>query len=504
VELFEQIRREYEFGVGTIAGVAKKLGVHRRMVREAIDNALPKPRKKAKRRRWKMEAAAAFVDGILEADRKAPRKQRHTAHRIWERIQQELPECQIRERTVRQYVQERKIALGMKERETCVPQSYAWGSEAQVDWYEAYADLGGERIKLQVFAMRSMASGAAFHCAYRHATQQAFLEAHERAFAYFGGVFRKLRYDNLGAAVKKILRGHRREETARFIAFRSHWRFEAEFCTPAQAHEKGGVEGEAGYFRRNHWVPVPEAEDLATLNRQLLEGCQKDEHRTIAGREQTVGASLLIERDHLLPLGEGFDLAQVSFPTVNGFGCVKVLTNAYSVPLSAGIQVQAKVYAARVELWHEGRCVARHERCYRRQQQILELEHYLDVLYRKPGALAGSKPLEQRRQAGLWPPSFDRIWQALMERHGKQNGTRQMIELLKLATQRGQAKLQEAIESALASHCYDAAAVQHLLHADELRHSRCEAVEIGQLERYARPLPVMLEYDQLLTAGGAR
>jgi hypothetical protein len=148
--------------------------------------------------------------------------------------------------------------------------------------------------------------------------------------------------------------------------------------------------------------------------------------------------------------------------------------------------------------------VARHERCYRRQQQILDLEHYLDVLYRKPGALAGSKPLEQRRQAGLWPPSFDRIWQALMERHGKQSGTKQMIELLQLAPKHGQAKLQEAIESALAGHCYDPAAVRHLLHADELRHRSCEAVDVGMLERYARPLPVMHEYDQLLTAGGAR
>ncbi|MCZ2074620.1 MAG: IS21 family transposase [Bryobacterales bacterium] len=504
VELFEEIRREYELGVGTIAGVAKKLGVHRRMVREAIASALPKPRKKTQRRRWKMDAAAGFVDAILRADRTAPRKQRHTAHRIWRRIRQELPDCQIGERTVRQYVQQRKIELGMKMRETFVPQSYAWGAEAQVDWYEAWAEVGGERVKLRVFAMRSMASGAAFHCAYRHATQQAFLEAHERAFAYFGGVFRKLRYDNLTVAVKKILRGHRREETARFIAFRSHWRFEAEFCTPAQAHEKGGVEGEAGYFRRNHWVPVPEAEDLAALNRQLLNACQEDEHRTIAGREQTVGAGLLLERDHLLPLADGFDLAQVSFPTVNGFGCVKVLTNAYSVPLPAGVQVQAKVYAATVELWHEGRCIARHERCYRRQQQILELEHYLDVLYRKPGAMAGSKPLEQRRQAGLWPASFDRIWQALMERHGKQDGTRQMIELLKLAPKHGQARVREAIESALAGHCYDAAAVRHLLHAGELRHSRCEAVDVGALERYTRPLPAMNEYDQLLTIGAAR
>src|SRR5918911_1714830 len=123
----------------------------------------------------------------------------------------------------------------------------------------------------------------------------------------------------------------------------------------------------------------------------------------------------------------------------------KCCTNAYSAPLPVGTQVQAKVYASTVELWHEGRCIARHERCYGRQQQVLELEHYLDVLYRKPGAMAGSKALEQRRQAGLWPESFDRIWQALMERHGKQSGTRQMIELLKLAPKHGQLRLQEAI-----------------------------------------------------------
>jgi Mu transposase-like protein len=505
VELYERIRREYEFGIGTIAGVAKKLGVHRRMVREAISSALPKPRKKTQRPRWKLEAAVEFIDAILEGDRKAPRKQRHTAHRIWVRMQHELTECEIAERTVREYVHERKIALGFIVRETCVPQSYTWGVEAQIDWYEAYADLAGERIKLQVFAMRSMASGAAFHCAYLHATQQAFLEAHELAFAYFGGVFRKLRYDNLTSAVKKILRGSRREQTARFVVFRSHWRFEAEFCTPAEPHEKGGIEGEAGYFRRNHWVPVPKAVDVADRNRQLLEDCHQDEQRLIAGREQTVGAGMVIEREHLLPLAsEGADLAQTSFPTVNGLGGVKVFTNTYSVPLPAGAQVQAKAYASSIELWHGGRCVARHERCYRRQQQILDLEHYLDVLYRKPGALAGSKPLEQRRQAGLWPPSFDRIWEALMERQGKQSGTRQMIDLLKLAQKHGQEKFQKAVETALSNGCYDSAAVQYLLSAEDLRHAACEAIDIGGLERYARPMPVMLEYDQLLTTGGGQ
>jgi hypothetical protein len=310
VELFEQIRREYEFGVGSIIGVAKKLGVHRRMVREAIGNAVPGSRKRTVRPRWKLKAAVEFIDVILGADRKAPRKQRHTAHRIWVRIQNELPDCKIAERTVREYVHDRKVALGLIVRETHVPQSYPWGIEAQVDWYEAYADLSGERQKLQVFAMRSMASGAAFHCAYLHATQQAFLEAHELAFSYFGGVFRKLRYDNLTSAVRRILRGNRREETARFVAFRSHWRFEAEFCTPAEPHEKGGIEGEAGYLRRNHWVPVPKALDIADLNRQLVDACRQDEQRVIGDRQHTVGVGLLIEREHLLPLaGEAFDFA---------------------------------------------------------------------------------------------------------------------------------------------------------------------------------------------------
>ena len=237
MELYEQIRREYEFGVGTIQGVARKLGVHRRMVRGAVTSALPERRKKPQRPRTKLGPATAFIDAILLADRKEPRKQRHTAQRIWRRVREELG-VEAAERTVRQYVQQRKRELGVETAEVFVLQSYDWGQEAQVDWYEAWVDLGGEREKLQVFAMRSMASWAAFHRAYRRATQQAFLEAHEEAFAYFGGVFRQLRYDNLAAAVKWVLRGSRREETARFIAFRSHWRFAAEFCTPARGNDK--------------------------------------------------------------------------------------------------------------------------------------------------------------------------------------------------------------------------------------------------------------------------
>lgn len=498
MELFEEIRREFEFGEGTIKGVARKLGVHRRMVREALANALPPERKKPARPRSKLGPAMELIDRILEADRKAPRKQRHTAQRVWQRVREETS-CEVAERTVRQYVQERKRELGLQRRETFVPQSYDWGQEAQVDWYEAWGELEGERVKLQVFTMRSMASGAAYHRAYRRATQQAFLEAHELAFAYFGGVFERLRYDNLSSAVKRILRGSRREETARFVAFRSHWRFASEFCTPGKGNEKGGVEGEVGRFRRNHWVPLPQAEALQKLNENLLAACRQDEARTVAGRTQTVGEGMLIERDRLLPKSaEGFEVEESSFPKVDATGSVKVRTNFYSTPLRPGTQAQTKIYAETVEVWHEGRRVACHERSYSRQQKVLDLEHYLDVLRHKPGALAGSTPLEQWRRAGRWPASYDALWAKLNERHGKQSGTQQMIELLEEGKRHGWDKLREAIEKARACGCCDQAAVRYLLTSPQLERLAQPPLRMAELERFERPLPTLTNYDQLL------
>ncbi len=501
VELFEEIRREYKFGVGTIKGVARKFGVHRRLVRQALKDALPPERQRPARSRPKLGPVQAFIDQILAADLTAPRKQRHTARRIYIRIGQELTR-QVSESSVRRYVRERKEQLGLGRGEIYIPQSYQWGQEAQIDWYEAWVLLGEELQKAQIFSCRSMASGGAFHRAYPRATQQAFLEAHEAAFAYFGGVFRVLRYDNLTSAVRKILRGHRREENIRFIAFRSHWGFEASFCTPARGHEKGGVEGEVGYFRRNHLVPVPEVKDWAEFNQQLLAACVGDQQRLIGERAESVGGGMLIEREHLWPLpAETFELAELSFPVVDSKGCVRVRANWYSTPLRAGSHPEVKILPASIEVWSGGRRVAQHERCYDGGRQVLNLEHYLDVLERKPGALVGSTPLKQWREQGRWPRSFDQLWASLQQRLGQPAGTRAMIELLLLGREHGYARLEQAITQALELGCTDAAAVRYLMQASSLVHRPVELIEPGALARYEQPLPVMAAYDQLLSGG---
>lgn len=501
VELFEQIRRGYEFEGKKIRQLADEYRVHRRTVRQALASAVPPPRKVIIRVRPKLGPALTFIDQILTTDRQAPRKQRHTAHRIYVRIQEEL-HLGVSEGSVRRYVRERKRALGWSTVEVFVPQAHEPGQMAEADWYEAYVIFRGDRHKVHVFSVRLCYSGDAFHMAFERATQQAFLQALEAAFVFFGGVVRVGRFDNLKSAVQKILRGRQRQETERFVAFRSHWGFEASFCNPSRGNEKGGIEGEAGRFRRNYLVPMPQVASWTELNEYLRSECEKNRQRRITGREETVGQMAERERAVLRALVQPFGLEEVSDPGVDSKSRVQVRTNWYSVPAHlAGRQVQARLSAEQVTLYYEGREVARHERCYGRRQECLQLDHYLEVLLRKPGALAGSQPLAQMRAAGHWPESFDRMWGGLKSRYGESDGTRQMVQLLLLAREHGAEALRRGIEGALAWGCFDQSAVQLMMLQDHAPPPAPGLLEVGRLTIYDRPNPDVRCYDQLLLGG---
>jgi transposase len=507
VKLFEELRRELTFGVGSVRAVARKFRVHRRVVRQAQESSVPPDRRVGVRPAPALGPVKQFIEAILTADKTAPRKQRHTAHRVWVRLCSEMPEFPVAESTVRAYVRERKGALGLTGREVYIPQEYESGYEAQADWYEAWVTLDGVLVKVQVFSLRSMKTGGAYHRAYYRATQQAFFEAHEEAFKYFGGVFQVIRYDNLASAVKKVLKGHTRKEHERFIEFRSHWRFNSEFCAPRQPQEKGGVEGEVGAYRRNHFVPVPAVMNLEELNRVLLASCIEDQSRIIGSRNAPVGELMIEESTNLTALpDEGFDVALSKSPTVDGKGCVKLVNVWYSTPLRPDTRVTARVLPSLVEVWYAGKLVAQHERCYAHGQEIYDLNHYLDVLERKPGALPGSKPLAQWRASGQWPKSLDVLHELWQKRLGRHEGTRELVDLILLAPKYGWPAIRSSADRALEYGCTDASAVKCLLtqSGQPTQMTLLSLEDLGVLSKFDRPLPDMGSYDLLLAGSHAR
>jgi transposase len=507
VETFEQIRRDRDLEGLSIRALAERHGVHRRAVRQALAAPLPPvKRKPVSRPAPKLGAYRELIDSWLDADLAAPRKQRHTAKRIWERLREEHA-ADVAERTVREYVHGRRRERG-EGVQAFVPQVHGAGVEAEVDWGEAQVALAGVASRVYLFHMRACHSGAAFAMAFPHCSQQAFLEAHVEAFDWFGGVFGLLRYDNLASAVKQVLRGRRRVESDRFIALRSHYLYESQFTIPGVegAHEKGGVEGEVGRFRRRHLVPVPDVATLTELNGRMLAGCESDLTRRIAGRQETVGESFARERGLLRALpAERASTAEEATPRVDSKALVTIKQNRYSVPVRlAGLRVHARVGAREISCHHGGELVASHERQRGRFGVSASLDHYLELLARKPGALRGSLALSQERERGAWPSVFDELWGKVTERYGASEGARQMVDVLMLAREHGAGEVELAVRGALAAGAHDGRAVAVLAR----RGARVKPPTLNdlplRLQGLGAPPPTLGHYDELLVAGAAR
>jgi transposase len=504
VETFEQIRRDRDREGLSIRALAERHGVHRRAVRQALASPVPPAKSKPiSRPAPKLGPYRELIDSWLDGDRDAPRKQRHTAKRVWERLRDEHA-CDASERTVREYVHRRRAERG-EGVEAFVPQVHAAGVEAEVDWGEAQVAMAGALRKVYLFHMRACHSGAAFAMAFPHCSQQAFLEAHVEAFDWFGGVFGLLRYDNLASAVKQVLRGRRRVESDRFIALRSHYLYESQFTLPGMggAHEKGGVEGEVGRFRRRHLVPVPDVGTLGELNEQMLRGCESDLKRRITGRQETVGESFARERPLLRVLPrDRASTAEQSTPRVDSKALVTIKQNRYSVPVRlAGLRVHASVGAREIAISHSGEEVARHERLHGRFGISASLDHYLELLREKPGALHGSLALSQERERGAWPSAFDELWRRIAERYGASEAARQMVDVLMLIREHGSREVELCVCGALAAGAHDGRAVAVLAGRGE--RSAPEMLE-GlplRLRGLGTPEPTLGQYDELMAVG---
>src|SRR5512132_3481250 len=304
VELFERIRREHRDEGASIRALAERHHVHRRTVRQALASAIPPARKIPERGSPALGGHEATVRRWLTEDQDAPRKQWHTARRVWQRLREEQG-AEVAESTVRAFVAQVRAELAGQGRGVTVAQEHAPGEEAEVDFGEFQAWVDGVLVRLWLFVLRLSHSGRGFAVAFAHQAQEAFFEGHVLAFAQLGGVpAGRIRYDNLKPAVTRILLGRDRVENERFIALRSHYGFDSFFCEPGKqgAHEKGGVEGEGGRFRRRHLVPIPVVATIGELNQHLEAADVADDARRIGHRTHTVGEDFAAEQPHLLPL----------------------------------------------------------------------------------------------------------------------------------------------------------------------------------------------------------
>ena len=435
MEQFEGIRRDARDQGMSIRALAKRHGVHRRTVRQALADATPPARKLPERL---APATGPYVDLVrrwLMEDMSAPKKQRHTARRIWQRLIEEEG-ARVGESTVRTLVARLRIEIGADRCQVMVPQSHPPAAEAEVDFGEFTASIAGEVIKLYMFCLRLSHSGKAFHFGYANQTQESFLDGHVRAFEAFGGVPGMIRYDNLKPAVVRIALGRERFEHPRFVVMRSHYGYDSFFCAPGieGAHEKGGVEGEIGRFRRRHLTPLPHVGSLEALNVALAAADARDDARRIGGRTETVGEASARELPLLTPLpAEQFDVALRLSCRVDAKARICVRQSYYSVPARyAGRRLEVRLGATMITVYDGAVIIAEHARSLHKYSEDLILDHYLEVLCRKPGALAGSTALAAARAAGAFTVDHQRFWETARRRLGDVPGTRALVGVLLL------------------------------------------------------------------------
>jgi len=479
MELWSEIRRKV-----LVEGVSKReicrdYMMGWRTVDKILEHAEPPGyRSRVRRAQPKLGPFIGLIDEMLEADRDAPPKQRHTARRIFHRLRDEH-DYRGSEVQVRRYVAQTKRHA----REVFVPLSHPPG-EAQFDFGEATVVIAGEQTKA-AFAVMTLPFSDAWHLsASPRECTETFQAAHVAAFEFFGGVPTRTSYDNTTIAVKKVV-GRERDLTREFLRLESHFLFAHHFCRVGRGNEKGVVEGLVGYGRRNTMVPVPEFSSFAALNTYLEACCLADLARRVRGKAQTKAERLEIDRAALLPLPSvAFEPRRVAQASANSLSLVRFDRNDYSVPTAyAHHDVTAVGGIEEVAIAVGAEVVATHDRCWSKEQTFFDPRHYLALLERKPGALDVARPLE-----GWDLPQCFAILRRRLEADLGSVGTREFIKVLRLLESASLRELTRAVNQAISIGATSADAVSLIL-----AHSQEQPVGLFSLDGHPHLKSVVID-----------
>lgn len=493
MESWKEVRRLVLTNELSQRAACKKFGLGWHTLKKILAHAEPPGyRTRQPRKKRKLEPFLPVIHQILEADREAPKKQRHTARRIFERLRDEHGY-----RGGKTVVKDAVRAWKQRHQEVFLPLSHPAG-EAQVDFGEATICLAGQETKVALFVMTLPYSGAIYMQAFPRECTETFLEGHRRAFEFFGGVPRRISYDNSAIAVIEVLAGRERKLTKEFLRLQSHYLFQEHFCLVRRANEKGHVERLIGFARRNFLVPVPQVESLAALNEQLRQRCLADLAERTRGKPASKSELLRDDQAAFLPLPkQPFEARRLADRTADSQSLIRFDDNEYSVPVSyAHRKLLVVATVEEVRLVYEDRLVATHQRSWDRERTYFEPLHYLALLERKPHGLDYARPLEHW---GL--PECFALLRRRLEAADRQHGTRSYIRVLRLLEKFSLTQLTAAVEYALDVDVIDADSLRTIVeHRSEapvqlfslagrphLAHVRVETTDISSYQALLSP-----------------
>lgn len=455
VELYGKIRKACIVEGMSRREAACRFGIDRRTVSKMLEHSVPPGYRREKpARRPKLGPFLGIIKQILKDDKDRPKKQRHTVKRIFERLRDEYG-YDGGLTVVKDYVREQRLSS----KEMFVPLDHLPG-DAQADFGEAEVIIDGVVRKAHYFDLSLPQSDNMFVAAFPAERIEGLCEGHNQAFAHFGGVPRNIVYDNTTLAVAKIKKDGERKLTKKFVELMSHYLFSPRFGRPGKGNDKGKVEGQIGYARRNFFVPIPRFPSFEALNAWLMEKCLERRNNRLRSHQETIGERFERDKTAFLPLPPVPYEAFVEVSTkVSSTSLVRFETNDYSVPVAYGYRaVLVKGYVHEVVIVCQGEEIARHPRSYEKEDTVFDPLHYLHLLERKANALDQAAPLKG------WdlPDEFNRL-RRLMERRSGKKGKREFIQVLRLLETFDLPEVAAGIKQALNLGAISYDAVKHLV-----------------------------------------